>query len=95
MCTDHSTASTVIPRLARHLRNRGSILSNGEAFFYWKTPIEAPGPTYPSIKMRSRALSTGIKQQACEADHSLDAEGRNEMNFTLTLDMPSRSAQGF
>lgn len=86
----------MISLLARHLRNRESILSNGEELFYWKTPTAAPEPTHPSIQLRSGALSTGTKRQVCEADQSLPSytEGRNEMNFTLTLDMPSRIAQG-
>jgi len=96
LCVQITVVSIVISLLARHLRNRGPIRSNGEKFFYWKTPTAAPAPTHPSVQLRSRALSTGIERLVCEADHSLPsyAEGRNEMNFTLTLDMPPWIAQG-
>jgi hypothetical protein len=95
LCTYHSTVSILI-LLPKHLRNRGSILSNGEEFFYLKMPTACPGPTHPSIQQKPRALSKGIERLVCEADHSLPsyAEGKNELSFALSFEMPSRSAQG-
>jgi len=55
-------------------------------FLFATAAIPALGPTEPPIHWVPVALSLGLKQLGCEADHSLssNAEVKNMWSYTFT-----------
>jgi hypothetical protein len=57
-----------------------------EFFFFTAASTPAPGPTQPPTYWVPGALSLGVKQPECEADHShLVPRSKNAWNHTSTL----------